>query len=644
MTDHRVTGNEDLISNSELKSILLNYTPGTDKDIETVEKGVQTFFLFNQTPRALTRPSGLKYLSRSEILSLEQRKAIKRGEYLEYQEGKPVRMEVLIRPPSLKGDQIDKILSSCVRTGIFSVLRYLRDRDAQVANMESGGQLKGFVTDHVIPPNLNPDDRTSLIQILGRLESLSFQSYLDVTVNLSELYRNRLIYWLSQSNEDLRGELEMELDKFEEAYEALDARGGRPVLVALRPDFHVILPSIYGLVRFEGDTIVELKTEPEHMLDAFTKVGLFLINHLDPDSVGTDKPQPLTLVKELSSHPSFLSEDAWPGGREFLEVFQNLIKMIDTLEMMRRESMVDFTGQIVLKQLNMKFEPVYLTETSFEPPGSVADKMSDQSELFAQVMKRLKKDPEVITVEDKKSTENGHFLIFKSNIIQAFIRNKSRRSFLHLLARDGGIDNGIYGMLLSMNGLPEELQEEQRDLTEAIADWEEELEKERKKREKRNKGIWRRMIDFFLSLFGIESSSGSKSEKPKKLPEAPVVKKDGRVKRRKLLIPPEVMKAVNHSERKNAGLIWLDDVVYALGSVKHTHDSVGDQLYYDRDNRFVEVRPLIKIKRLFIRKENHENHQWLDQQKDILLNRKDKPEEIEVLIQYINSQLSELEI
>ncbi|HBS06875.1 MAG TPA: hypothetical protein DEA96_18035, partial [Leptospiraceae bacterium] len=171
----------DLISSTDLKSLLLSFSPGAEREITQVEKGVQNFFMFHQSPRALVKLPELKVLSETDLKNLESREVLRIGHYLDYsdEEQKLILQKVAIRPASLKGDQVDKILRACVRTGLSSVMRYIRHRDFRLLDQERTGQLGPMLREHLL---LNPEtllDRTAFVQQLGRLESVSFEGLLE---------------------------------------------------------------------------------------------------------------------------------------------------------------------------------------------------------------------------------------------------------------------------------------------------------------------------------------------------------------------------------------------------------------------------------------------------------------------------------
>ncbi|MCB1171396.1 MAG: hypothetical protein KDK25_13710, partial [Leptospiraceae bacterium] len=651
----------DLISSTDLKSILLSFSPGAEREIIQIEKGVQNFFMFHQSPRALVKLEDLKILSETDLKSLQEKEVLHIGHFLEYSdEDRHLRLQkVVIRPASLKGEQIETILRACLRTGISSVLRYIRHRDWMLLDKERQNTLGPEMHEHLLLLPEAMKDRTDFVQQMGRLESVSFENLLESETDAPREYINDLVRVLARPQEDLRAELELEREKFKEVYEILDQRPERPVLYSLRRDFHIVYPPGYAMVDFEEDSFNERTTEAEWIHRAFLETASRIVHFLMPDMEIGRGELGSGYLNELSRHPSFTAEESWPGGMEFLEALNRLIQLCQGLKNVRAEVLLGFVYQQTLKMLNMKFEPVHFTRDSFQPPEKVSERFSDKGKIYEGVLSRFKKDPEVLVSLDKRSEPPGAFLIFRSNLARAFIRNKERRSFLHVMAREGGMEGGIYDALIDMNmpGLDTETLGEQRELTAAIKKWEEELEKERKKRERKGKGFFARLLEWLGALFGMASAAGESSQHRNDDLAEEMASMDSRTegarqkkaqgskgpKARTHLVPPNVVKAASYVERKNHGLIWLDEVVKALNSVKFDMNSTGDLLYYDKKDRFDEIRPLMKLRRVFISKENLDDREWLSNTSAWLENMANAKEEHKILAQHFRHRLDDLE-
>ena len=138
---------KDLLSEENLKAIMIQFNPHSFKDITTIQKGVENFFLFAQSHLALTHPEQLQHLGEKDLQLLEERGAIETYEYLKLSEDRS-RLScktVIIRPASLKADQVAKVKLGCVRGSVVSVLEYIHERDRKLRELEAEGQLGAWV-------------------------------------------------------------------------------------------------------------------------------------------------------------------------------------------------------------------------------------------------------------------------------------------------------------------------------------------------------------------------------------------------------------------------------------------------------------------------------------------------------------------
>ena len=650
----------DLISSTDLKSLLLSFSPGAEREITQIEKGVQNFFMFHQSPRALVKLGELKILSEPDLNSLESKQVLVIGHYLEYndEERKLTLQKVAIRPASLKGEQIDRILRACVRTGLSSVLRFIRHRDFNLLEQERSGQLGPQMRDHLLIAPESLRDRTDFVQQLGRLESVSLENLLESETEAPREYIEKLVGILARPQQELRAEMELEKEKFQENYELLDQRPERSVAFRLPRDFHVVYPPGYAMVDFDDDSFQERITEPEWIHRAYLETAGRLIRFLLPENDVEMGELGAGYHTELSRHPSFTAGESWPGGLEFLEAFGRLIQLVQNLRKMRAEVLLGFVYRQTLKMLNMRFEPIHFTQDTFQPPESVAQRFSDKNRIYESVLSRFQRDPEVLVSMDRRAEPPGAFLIFRTNLARAFIKGKDRRSFLHVLAKEGGMAHGIYDALIDINlpGLDTETLSEQRELTEAIKKWEDDLEKERKKRDR--KGFFARLADWLIALFSLFSAPSNENQKRRKEDRSSQEQEDFQESEesanrkskssrgprgRTQLVPPNVARAAAYVERANHGLIWLDDVVKALASVKFDMNNTGDILYYDQQERYEEIRPLIKHRRVFIRRQNLDNAEWLSNTASWLENMTNAKEEHALLAVHLRHRLDDLD-
>ncbi|MEQ9364888.1 MAG: hypothetical protein RIF32_11625, partial [Leptospirales bacterium] len=62
---------KELLSEENLKAIMIQFNPHSFKDITTIQKGVENFFLFAQSHLALTHPEQLQHLGEKDLELLE---------------------------------------------------------------------------------------------------------------------------------------------------------------------------------------------------------------------------------------------------------------------------------------------------------------------------------------------------------------------------------------------------------------------------------------------------------------------------------------------------------------------------------------------------------------------------------------------
>ena len=75
----------------------------------------------------------------------------------------------------------------------------------------------------------------------------------------------------------------------------------------------------------------------------------------------------------------------------------------------------------------------------------------------------------------------------------------------------------------------------------------------------------------------------------------------------------------------------------ALNTVKFNPDQVGDMLFYDKFDRYLEVRPLTNIRRVYIARESEDDPAWVSSTIDYLENVVPQQEEHRALITYLRS-------
>ncbi|EMO29693.1 hypothetical protein LEP1GSC170_5301 [Leptospira interrogans serovar Bataviae str. HAI135] len=97
------------------------------------------------------------------------------------------------------------------------------------------------------------------------------------------------------------------------------------------------------------------------------------------------------------------------------------------------------------------------------------------------------------------------------------------------------------------------------------------------------------------------------------------------------MVPSRVQKAIDYVDRKNNGLIWLDEVVVAISSPEFGKDKVADLIYYDQKRRYMEIRAMNQVRHVFIRKELESDSAWIQTTLDYLDNVSAKKPEFSAL-------------
>lgn len=169
-------------------------------------------------------------------------------------------------------------------------------------------------------------------------------------------------------------------------------------------------------------------------------------------------------------------------------------------------------------------------------------------------------------------------------------------------------------------------------------------EKLKRKAEQDSKSLLVRLIEWILGLFGINVSGGDKkdfeiledtpvqSRGPSKQTSSKTEEPDQHPKKKKslgvllgpkekaTLIPPKLQKVIDYVDRKNNGIIWLDEVVSTSASPEFGKDKVADLMYYDQKRRYIEIRSMNSVRHVFIRKELEFDSAWLDSTLEYLEN------------------------
>ncbi|MCR9140820.1 MAG: hypothetical protein NXI24_01010 [bacterium] len=673
---------KDLLSEENLKAIMIQFNPHSFKDITTIQKGVENFFLFAQSHLALTHPEQLQHLGEKDLLHLEERGAIEFYEYLKLSEDRSrlSTKKVVIRPASLKADQVAKVKLGCVRGSVVAVLEYIHERDRKLRELEAEGQLGAWLNQRFLRDLAaeNGADfgsgaasgRAELNKMIPALRNLSFDGFLANEVKPRDDLLIPVLSLLGKRSEDLLSELAAFAKISEAGEEALRARIPRSLLIPLAGDFQVLSPAATDLISMPDAKVKETRSEIEYIYVLYVQMARKILFALLPREEtgwisGKGVSQDERYLEELKKHASFTQGDQWVDGATFLQCYSALIRHVRSVREVRKEFLIDLVAQETVYKLNMQFEPVLLRPDTFEVADSSVDSYLPREELYKAVCEKMKSLEDVAFMEERRTgpqapgEKRGVYFIFRANLAQAFIRFPNRRNYIQLFCRSNSMSKGIYDLLIDVNEgvTPEGIVDEQIALARAIREWEDEQEKERLKKERAGMGLIARLVIFFRNLFGMgEIAGGRRSDDPENSGEGDLGDgssegrekkgRGGRKKRSKvikgprekeLVVPARVQKAVDYVERNFKGLIWLDEVLLALNTVKFNPDQVGDMLYYDKYDRYLEVRALINIRRVFISRENEEDPAWVSSTIDYLENVVPQQEEHRALVSYLRA-------
>ncbi|TGL60921.1 hypothetical protein [Leptospira sarikeiensis] len=657
----------DLIPEEELRNLLLQTAPKAMRDLDLIEKGVENFFLFNYSPFALAKFEQLQFLKPADLKYFEDKNGFVLYQYLFVsEETKELGLaNVAIRPASRRADQIQKIKSACLAQSAASFLQFIVRRDINLAERRSAGELR----DWVIRQYLNTDEKGNLLDFqdsknlpysMRNTKTLSVESFLLRNFKIREDILTSLISLLSKKP----GEIVQFLGQIKanpDALLALDKRGSRPPLLRLHLEFHVIQPSLEELV---GDTSIDSKkknaneeTELEIVFELF--IGLsrkILMSLLPGEQAGWIRPSGLEqgedFLRELSKHPAFTSGKTWEGSDIFLQSFEVLLGSMDSLSTLRKESLINLAFSDIVIRIRESKEPILVDLAAIKiKDSSIQAAGLSKTEVLDQILERFKTRNDILTREKVTGNSPGIVALALENVVSSFLTNKERRTSIHTLIRKNGQPKGIYAFLKDVvEGTDSEIViDEQIRLSKAIADWEKDNEKQRLKAIQDSKSFIVKLLEWLLGLFGVNfspptskkdiepSDEYSSSKQGKKTPSSsgaktsaepekePLKKKKSLgvlmgPKEKSTLIPAKVQKSIDYVDRRNNGIIWLDEVVNATSSPEFGKDKVADLMYYDQKRRYIEIRSMNSIRHVFIRKELESDSAWLDSTLEYLEN------------------------
>lgn len=617
---------------SEVRNILSQYNPQTLNDIQGIEKGMENFLLFNESHLALFEESQLEHIRPQDLPNFEAKRLFARFQYFNFNEaGELTLRKVLLRPASLRGDLISRARNACVRGSAIALIKFIIHRNAFFRDLDTEGKLadlivfrlKGGKSEGIdgLDAYLNPMD----------LQNLSFDRFLESEYKPSTQLLNSVLHYLSADNHEILEDLKLNSDLADDITGFLEGQMGNSILRMLAPEFHVPIPTMQGLIEVSENDFREVRTEMEYIYILFVRTARKLLIQGLPheetswiDREGTHQDR--KYLEQLRLHPSLIMHEGQDISLFFLEAYESLINEVHQYTNIRHNLLLEVIMSNTIKRLNGQFEPYLFEPRGIRMPESLQKRFHSKEELFPRILQRIQQTGEVLMSSSPERRSGSIYLLYKYNLPRAFIRNKNIRAMLNGMAKSSGFNNGVYDFLIPVDEKthPSGVVTEQLEFAKAIREWEEDLRKEREKREKQKQSLFERIINsiaLFLEKLISTSSDRKVPEKKQSSPreeetettEREGLKRTGVIlgpRERRKPIPPKIQKAIDYIERQNRGIIWIDQVVNALSSVKYNDNNVGDFLFYDQEGRYVEIRSMIRIRRVFVRLENHDNPEW----------------------------------
>jgi hypothetical protein len=623
----------DLLDEIGLKTLLLQYNPQVSKDIIRIEKGVENYFLFNGSVYALAKIEDLKFFTQSDIQMLADKKAIVRFQYLEYSDELKdlILRKVIIRPSSLKIELVKKIKKSCAIETSLAILKFLAIRDRLIQEKITSNEIEDYTMRRLVDLEngewIDISKEKSFPLAVKSIDSISFDYQMECLWLLDLELISQVLKILTKADGVDYNEIFSTSKMSEDQKNAIINRGGFSLLQEITRDFHIIRPCFSHMVKMEGELIIPTSSELEAIHQLMGQIAKNILIQLLPieQSMGfsTDKRLLHELfLQELEKHASFSSQGGWEGAESFLAIYKNINAKVANIKEIRNEYMVDVLLKNKLTQLNMRFEPILLTQNEFSVDPEFAKHTGlDKNSLFNKFLEKCKNNLDLVYHIERRAGQSGTgiHLMYKENLPKSFISYKKKRIFLNAMAKESNIKNGIYEFLkeIPLNVLNrEQLLEEQLQLSKAVSEWEDDLEEERIKKEKKEKGIILVFLEWLAALFGINYQKRRETDRSEKKKKTSVIKQSvgvlGGPKEREIVIPSVVQKAIDFVDRKNRGFIWLDEIFAALKSSQYSINTLADMLFFDKQRRYLELRALNGTRHIFVRKELENDKEWLE--------------------------------
>lgn len=656
-----VTGSPDLADYSTMKGLLQQFNPQVHTDITAMEKGMESFIMFNHSHLALFDHSRMQYLNSREIQYLKEKNIIDVFEYINIDQGGDLYMtRVLLRPASLKGSMVDKAKNACIRGSVLSIIKYIVHRNANLVELEKKGKLTQAVSRRL------QDTGKSGIS-LKNFNSLSFDNLIESVLQPDPRLFYSVLELLSMPATDLYTDLQLNTDLAEDIRPIMELYGSNPIIIKLENDFHLAAPRPDQLVDVDGDKVKDFRCELEYIHVLFVKMARKILQKILPDdeqqwikNEGITQDQ--KYLEELRKHPAFIGGEKWKGADTFLVAYESIIQEVRKLQKIRSEFLIRYLATDVMKKVSGMSEPYYLTPSVLTEESGLARKIQNTNEsLFLIILRQLEGMEDVLLYESPDKKDEGVYILHRFNMPRLFIANPGIRTMIHSAALANQYEKGIYDFLLNVNPSthPKELVNEQIELSKAIRQWEESLDQTKKKsRKRKNHSVLQRLGRFFsgllmpvLRLFGVHpprESDGSDTD----MPDAALApgsdhqesRKTGVLvgpKEKKIILPPDVQRSIDYVERHNNGIIWLDQVVRLSDTSRFDENTIGDMLFYDNRRRYIEIRPLVKLRRAFISKDNEADKEWRTRAIEYLENITQKDTSTIAMLNYLRKRNNE---
>ena len=627
---------EDLISDIDLRNLMVQLSPMHLKDVNAMEMAVENFYVFHDSPEALSHPESLQYLGARDLEWLASKHAIRIFQYITC-EGEQKRLSVhrvVFRPSNLKAEVLIRIKRACSRTSAWAIVRHLQFREHVLSRMEASGEISVWIRKRLLGEFAGSPMRKLSESQVKRLpqifERLAFEHFLDQDIKPLKELKEGIFYLLTRKPE-ANGFLEESYPPPGDIAEYLRNRMQRPILTQLSDEFHVLTPAIPapGIAgRSELDYIHDLYCEACRAI---------LIVGMDEDAQRAEYADPMELIHIISAHASFYDEEHWPRGREFLSELKGIIELRALSTRMRREMILGGVAQKLMSSLNNRFDPLLLDAHDLvsSMPDDVRTLFPDTGAAAAALMSILKSNAELAFFTERRGSgpHEQSFVLFKANLPGAFVQNPERRTFFHAVAKENGYPRGIYDFLISVKSSdPKKLVDDQLELSRAIREWEDHTQKVQKPK---SVGWIERLTNWILKLLGFGEFGRRKSDKSKNTTDA------SGAKAKHAPIPARAQKAIDYVERNNRGLIWLDELMPYLHKTYGSEGEVASIILQDAQDRYVELDSLRPIRRLFVSRHNLELPDWRQKTLDYLENRFSPGPDIRALLEYLKSDRTE---